>query len=219
MAALDVLSLFFGKDPRTQLWTADGIRLPCDGVLAFDHTMESEITDSPVEDGSKISDSIIHAPREATLEGIVSDYPAKMLGGVLSGGLSGAGITGATDLIGGPLGDLFGKERFSQIAFRTLEQAWETRTALTVITRMRPYDDMYIQRLSIPQTKATANTLRFSMRLRQIKTVSSSLVAVTVAATVTAAAAPARKAGRQPPAPAPAPAADRGESMLHALLY
>lgn len=62
-------SLFF----KTSGYTVDSIKF--DLLLDEQHSMESEVTSHPVEDGSQINDHIQIKPRKGSLTGFVTNHP------------------------------------------------------------------------------------------------------------------------------------------------
>ena len=132
--------------------TIDGY--PLDLVESEEHSLEAEITDYPVEDGSDISDNIRLKPRTLTLNGaIVSDTPI------------GAIASDPTRKLGA------GNPPPSQDAYRRLEALYESRKPVEVVTGLKRYTNMVLETLTIPREAKDAGALVFSAHFKQIRTV------------------------------------------------
>jgi hypothetical protein len=132
------------------LITIDGY--PLDLVEVEEHSLESEITDHPVEDGSDISDNIRIKPRELTLtNAVVSDTPI------------GAIATDPTRIL---VDDL---PPPSMDAYRKLEQIWLNREPVTIVTNLKKYDSMGLLQLTIPREAKNAGGLIFTAHFKEIR--------------------------------------------------
>lgn len=121
------------------------------------HTMRSQVTQDPVEDGATITDHIYLEPDRITLEGMVSDTPVALFGGLLTGG--------------------FGAYR-SLSTFEALRQIRDQRLLVTVVTAYRIYTDMAMQTLDIPRDAATGQSIRFQCELIKVIKAASETVEV-----------------------------------------
>ena len=130
--------------------TIDGY--PLDLVESEEHSLEAEITDYPVEDGSDISDNIRLKPRTLTLNGaVVSDTPIGTI----------ASDSTRQNAAGTPSSD----------AYRFLEALYESRRAVVVVTGLKRYEQMVLETLTIPREAKDAGALVFTAHFKQIRTV------------------------------------------------
>lgn len=135
---------------------------PLDLVETEAHELVAEVTDHPVEDGSDVSDNVRLKPRELTFtNGIVSDTP---IGAI------------ATDTT---RGDISGT--YSQDAYNRLENIWLARQPVTVVTRLKKYENMILDRLSINDDSKTSHALVFTAHFKQVTIVKNKRVTVAVA--------------------------------------
>jgi len=131
---------------RTELISlTESVKFDC--VISRTHGFSSDVTSSTVEDGSTINDHIIHAPRTLTIEGMVSDYP-------IDQSAQQSAYESARPR--------------SEAAASILERLWQEKTLLRVVTRLRVYDDMVIERLDWTESNEEGEALSFSMSLREI---------------------------------------------------
>jgi hypothetical protein len=123
-----------------------------DGVVEFEvdltieeqHSRSADVTREPVESGGNISDHVILNPETVRLEGFVTDTPAAVF----------ASNIGRT-----------------QSAFETLEDAYNSREPLTVVTGRKTYQDMIITSLDMPRNRPSS--MQFSIELQHITIVES----------------------------------------------
>jgi len=132
----------------------DGIELDCS--VQETHERTATLTQSPVEDGSTISDHVILLPKRLTIEGIVSSTPlgaAGLVGSALSAAASAAGnaassaaakagknsalakaaaTTGVASIGGLVASGVFSRDPAD--AFKALEELWKNRIPFTVVT-------------------------------------------------------------------------------------
>lgn len=148
-----------------------------DAVISRGHSRSSQITDSPLEDGSTVADHIILAPATLQLEALVSDHPLDKAEREAS----------YTNIL-----------TRSESAAAFLEQLWREKTLLTVTTRLHVYRDMVIERLDWQESAEIGEALAVSMTLREVRKVSLVSVPIEKLATATAdLAASTTKRGRQ----------------------
>ncbi|MFH0902148.1 MAG: hypothetical protein V2A73_16070 [Pseudomonadota bacterium] len=157
------IQFFAGQSPTKIESLSRSIQF--DAVVSRTHSFISTIADSPIEDGTSVTDHVIKSPRALTIEGLVSDHP------VDKATRENAAVAA---------------QKRSQTAAAILEELWSTAATLRVITRLRIYNDMVIERLEWQETQDSGQTLTFRMDLREIKKVSASIVDVEVIATVQA---------------------------------
>lgn len=122
-----------------------------DLVETEEHTLTSEVTEHPVEDGADISDNIRNKPRELTLtNAVVSNTPI------------GAIANDDTRVMGDTLPPP------SVDAYRRLEKIWENRDVVTVVTNLKKYENMALDQLTIPQEAKNAGGLIFTAHFVQV---------------------------------------------------
>ncbi len=117
-----------------------------DVAVSEDHTYDADATDSPVEEGSDISDNIRNRPLQVTLEGIVTDTPIGNMRDVRSG----------TTLP-------------SEDALAHLLAIREARELITIETSLASYENMALLSLRIPRSAKTGKALRFTAVFKQIR--------------------------------------------------
>ena len=112
------------------------------------HTFDSRITSDPVEDGADITDNIQELPDSITLTGIVSDTPFGQLAERRAP-----------------------SEINSMIALNILKQVRSAREPVTIETNLDVYEDMALERLSVPQNAQTGDALQFTATFRKVRIV------------------------------------------------
>lgn len=209
-----LLSLFFTKQAKLGV-------MELDVSLSETHEASAQMTQSEIEDGSTITDSITLAPIKLTIEGVISQTPlgssalvsslATAAGGVLGKTLGGSStLAGAAGLVGvGSMGGLVskavglddygaeGKSRKPEDVFKYLIELREKRIPFEVVTGLQTYQNMVLTNLSVPRNAQTVGILRFSATLEQVKIVSSQTIDVAVTTALGGKAAAAAKAGKQ----------------------
>jgi hypothetical protein len=136
---------------------------PLDLVETEEHSLTSEITEHPVEDGSDISDNIRNKPRELTLtNAIVSDTPIGTI------------ANDETRILGSSLPPP------SDDAFRRLEQIWLDRRTVTVVTKRKKYENMALETLTTPSEAKNAGALVFTAHFKEVRIVKNKRVTVKI---------------------------------------
>lgn len=116
-----------------------------DAFLKESHTGSVRITDHPVQGGASISDHAYNLPDKLTIEIFVSDVM-----------------------------DVLVKNQFSEYdtksvsAYEVLKELKEARQPLEINTRLRIYEDMIIENMSITDDYKSKHSLRCSVSFRQI---------------------------------------------------
>ena len=139
-----------------------------DGILSLEHHMSSVISQSPIENGSNISDHVILDNRKLTLEGVITNTPLEITQSVIN--------TAAT-AIGNPIPTLVGASTIGllisedsrnrmQDAFKYLESIWKDRLPFTMVTGFKRYEKVLITDLRIPETNV--REMRFNISLEQV---------------------------------------------------
>lgn len=110
------------------------------------HTLDSMVTSDPVEDGADTTDNVKLLPTTITVTGIVSDTPF--------GQLAERRLPG---------------EFSSAYALGYLESIRDDREPVTIETSLGKYENMVMERLSIPQNAQTGDALQFTATFKQIR--------------------------------------------------
>lgn len=132
-----------------------------DACLSETHTLASDVTEYPVEEGSAITDHARAKPNHVSLECIITNTPlsetARREAEITQGDL---GIGRATDI------------------FRRLEIMQATSQVLQVVTPLKVYDDMLIESLTVPRDPRTGDAIRFQIAFKQVRLVRNKVVFV-----------------------------------------
>ena len=155
-------------DSKLQFKISEAKVVDVDVSLSESHNETSRITKHPIEDGSTISDHIIKDPFTVTITGFISNTPL---------GLKGLKDK-ANKIVKTPANLkklVSGKSVLDtmQTAYNDLVFLRDSDKPIEVITGLKSYTDMYIQKLSINRTPQTTGGLPFSITLQQIKKVKS----------------------------------------------
>ncbi len=137
--------------------TVDGF--PLDMVETEQHDMSADVTKHPVESGATISDHVIFSPRELTLtNAVVSNTP---LGSV---------ALDPSRLIGKP----------ASFAYERLKKVFTDKQPVTVITALEKYENMVLDKLTVPVEHKTFGGLVFTAHFTHIDIVLNRRVTVAV---------------------------------------
>lgn len=205
MAVISVLvGKFFGGRKGVEI---SGFVL--DATVNEVHSLESEPTEHPVEDGSPITDHIDVKPDQITIDGIVSDTPLNLGatlqgGGTIAGQVIGrkiggvlgqqAGALGAGALVGLLLNRSGSSTKNAYDHFRDLQNK---RIPFTVITGIHRYENMILTSLTVTKDTSTGKSLRFSASCKKIKIVQNEVVKIKNTLSGTTSAASKAKLGRK----------------------
>jgi hypothetical protein len=206
---MSLLSIL-GKQIRTNIKDQNGKTvLLVDATTSEVPTYESDITDHPVEDGTDVSDNIRPKPIMLDIEGVISSTPITLSSSLqglttAAGGLLGSSLGGFGSLAGAAGGAVLGGKLFSQAtdpaleAYSILINLWKKKTKLTLVTGLTQYNNMVIQSISFPKDPKTGGQLRFTAKLKEIRTVSSATVTIQkTASSVKHTASPSSDLGKQ----------------------
>jgi hypothetical protein len=139
-----------------------------DVTLSERHTVSSEITENPVEEGAAVTDHVHINPEELVIDGIISDYNQNIP-------IFGPIIQGVQKLSG-----YYGETKRSVEAYNELVRIKNLRQPIQVTTGLKAYDSMIIQEISVDRDKSKSTALYFSITLRQIRIVSSKILPSTI---------------------------------------
>jgi hypothetical protein len=119
-----------------------------DVSLSETHTYESEITKNPVEDGSPISDNIIHKLPRLSINCLCSPLKFRYLGGTLES-----------------------RKTFIQKKWQELLKIKHSKELLNIFTGLDFYSDMIMTSLTNTRDSSNVNHLEFQVVFEQIRTV------------------------------------------------
>lgn len=146
--------------------------LMLDAILSEEHSLENKITEFPLETGANLNDHIVNSPRRFTLQGLVTNTPLR--------------------------GDNSPPGNYAEVAFQSLEKLHADRQLMTVVTRMKQYKNMAIEKISIPRSQTTGEAIEFTASLVEVKRVVSKTVTFQAKRTASPAAQPVNDRGKQP---------------------
>lgn len=157
---MSVLQLIFQKkrgfvDPNQTGAAAkeQTLVLVLDALIRETPKYSAEMTKSPIEGGSAINDHVVLNPETLTIEGIITNTPAK---------------------IGGPLN----VKKNAQDAFDYLLALRETREPFDFVGGFKLYRNMVLTDFTPHRDKRTANTLTFTATMQKAIIVDSQTVLV-----------------------------------------
>ena len=113
-----------------------------DASLNENHLIPARVTRNPIEDGSMYADNIILDPIVLNITARVSD--ASMI----------------------PLVPSFGSKSLD--AYNGLVELQSAKEIIEVVTGIRSYQNMYLERISVPRASTDGNSLRFEMTISEI---------------------------------------------------
>ena len=144
--------------------------LELDAMISETHEIQNDISQFPIEDGGNISDHFQRNPRRITIEGFVTNTPVKLFG-VLD-------LSGFTS----PFEDnvQMALEYLEKISGRpkNIDQSYPDPELVTIVTGLKVYQNMMIERLTIPRDRTTGQALRFLCELVEVRTVNSQTVQI-----------------------------------------
>jgi hypothetical protein len=131
------------------------------------------ITNHPVSSGANISDHIYNNPIIIKIDGMITNESLYLSDiNTLPGFFQGNVLTNIYKYITGP-------SQKQILAFNFLETLKENKTLVTIVTRMKSYENMAIESLNFSRDKFTGDRLMFSIILKQINIVSNKIINIT----------------------------------------
>lgn len=127
-----------------------------DAALSEEHASEADVTEFPVEDGSTFTDNVRIKPRRYRMNGIVTDTP-------LDDGFRSIESDGSTIVIT--------SSKPSAQAKKALDDIFEAKLPITIVTSLATYKNMVMQSLVFGQDGDTGDALPFSASFTQINVV------------------------------------------------
>ena len=187
-------------------YTVDSIRF--DLLLDEQHSVDAEVTQHTVEDGSTISDHIRLLPRKGSLTGFVTNHPFQVgYNGGLDPNLAqkiasaqkkdwvsgfvqdlGSSYSQIGRLLGQEDGNKFTEADFANLrprenrvdtAFSALKKLMANRTTCTIVTGLETYRDVVVTKVSTERDKDAGDAGRFKVEFQEIKFAVISEVALT----------------------------------------
>lgn len=120
-----------------------------EATLVENHSLDSTVTEQPVENGANVSDHIITKPPRVTIDGFISNTPVK---------------------------DKPGNN--AQNAFEALYNIRDAKELVTVVTGFKVYDNMAIISVTVPKDSRTGDAIRFNVELLQVRISSSNSTSI-----------------------------------------
>lgn len=163
---MGILSFIFSQD-RAKI-----AGLLIDASIEETHTIDADVTEYPVEDGSMITDHVQVKTPELVMKGVITDAP---LGYALVGNIQ--------NLIRS-VSILFGGTKRSIDGYNVLVDLQAKRMPFDVYTTLRRYKNMVIKNLSVVRNADQGASVHFSATLKQIHVAVSEVEEVPLAAPV-----------------------------------
>lgn len=133
-----------------------------DATVEITHNFRSQITEHPVETGSKVTDHVRPENRSFSIKGYVSNHHVTPV------------------VQGNVLGDT-GKR--TKIAYDYLNDMWLNSVPFTMVSELDSYPNCVIEDLNIPVTAKNGEAVELNIKLKQLRLVSPEYLntAITVA--------------------------------------
>lgn len=147
-----------------------------DVVETENHSYSSDVTAHPVEQGADVADNVRAKPRELTFtNAVVSDTPIGAAATQRQGLSQGGSL-----LLGNstPLSQSTTKP--SQAALQKLEKLWRDREPVQVVSNLKKYDSMVLDKLDITRNAKTAGGLIFTAHFTEVIIVRNQRVTVAI---------------------------------------
>jgi len=125
---------------------------------------ELEVTDSPVEAGSPISDHAFMLPVRVTISAGVSDTPLKELQNDSFTAITPAQIEKLREI--SPNGFIYDSR--SRQAWQKLIALQQSAEPFVIVTGLKLYRNMVVKKLSVSQDKDSSNSLIFTAECREV---------------------------------------------------
>lgn len=139
-----------------------------DGIVRESTEVSVRATTNPVEFGADITDHIIRNPKRITLEGVATDTP---LGAAAISNLAST-IGGVADSVTGLFGSSEPKGLTrSQQVYKDLVDLLELREPIELITKLKTYDELIFESITVDQDKNTSRAVFFTATFIEIITV------------------------------------------------
>lgn len=139
-----------------------------DASLSESHSYTSTITDSPLEDGSVVSDHIIDAPFVLSITGSITNVPSLGIGT-----LTLPAVTAVATVV-----SIFKKKNKIKDAEEEFRNLRKTKVPFSVITGLRRYKNMVLESFTFNRDASIGDALEFTATIRQIDIVSTKIITI-----------------------------------------
>lgn len=169
-----------------------------DAVINEQHSRESTVTSFPVESGQTVTDHVIVAPAELTVQGIITDSPIGNAKALITEAIASGFAVAASPLQIAAAGALYGaattyqadqgQSSPCQAAFAKLQllQGGDPEATppvppslIHVHSKLKLYKNMVIKSLSIPRDKTVSNAIIVQISLVKLNLVRPQTISVT----------------------------------------
>lgn len=148
---MSLLEVIFGEPTRAQI----GV-VVLDASIEETHTLASEVTEHPVEEGASISDHIRRLPKSIEISGLITNHPLFLLPSINAPSPLTTDTAAQADRV--------------KAAYDEFERAHDSGALVNVITSLREYENMAITGISIIRNSANGNVLNATFSLRELIT-------------------------------------------------
>jgi len=174
--------------------TNQGTAFAVQAAISETYDFNAEVTSNPVEDGLDVTDNINVRPLEIALTMKHSDTPIDLSGIFRGAAVAGGSLVGKT--LGGSLGQVAGgvaagaysgllqggtsKQGLAKTCYQQFRSYLEAGAILTVQTGLDLFKNMAIINLQVTRNQKTGRSIEFTVRLRQIRVVTSAAVEIPI---------------------------------------
>lgn len=181
-------SLFY----RTSGYFVDSIQF--DLIVSEDHSIESTVTEHPVENGATVNDHVRNLPRKGSLTGLVTNYPLKgapalpqwfldklgsMSRNYLDTMAAQYGIRRETGPTAADFEALPRPENRAANTWTLFKDLMSRKTPVSIITGLEKYTDVVVTKVSTSRSSSTGDALEFRVEFQEIQFVTLTEVALT----------------------------------------
>jgi len=219
----DIFELFGGAKARTEFQSMVFIEsgnthvrekkdvLTLDATIETNHNFVARTSEHPIEGGENVVDHVDLRPASITVRGVMSKEPLTIVSALI-GNFAGAssiategrglglGIAGnvAQSQLGGYLQESIYGDR-AKDSLETLLTMYAEKRLIDVVTKLRVYQDMIIESISIPSNITHGDAIEFTANMRAVQIVESETATISEKISATNTPTPADKAdkGRQ----------------------
>lgn len=116
-----------------------------DAYLKLEHTSQLKITEFPISTGSSITDHSFLQPQTLTIDIGMTDVAKSIIPGQFTGDAS-----------------------RSVAAFKLLQELQAARVPISIVTRLKKYENMLIETMTTPDDYTTVNALKATVVFKEI---------------------------------------------------
>ena len=196
--------------PASLFYRVDGYfvgNIKFDLEISENHSIEAQVSEHPIEDGSVVSDHVRILPRKGSIVGLVTNHPLPMPWNTRPGNPIPDEFKEKVARIGHPgwvqsLARQYSSEVYESLTAKDFESferlspeydnrarnAWEllkelvsNRQPVTIMTGVEKYADVIVTKVSTSREAGTGDALRFAVEFQEIKFVTLTEVAITAA--------------------------------------